>query len=218
MAKQFKDDEVYIKESDIDAVRRRPTMYISSLGDAGVFHLCKEVIDNNRDECLKEESPGNKIDLQIFDDRIISQDNGRGIPTDLLRVIHETIQAGSNMTRSGGMTVGENGSGSTAYTAMASKLIVISHRPVEKKKLLLEYNEGKLVREELTENYTDSRSGMLTEFHPSKEVLGTSKIPVNDLVKWVQQFDYTLPKSIKMTYHVKGKDYEVKHKSIEEFF
>lgn len=216
-SKQFKDDEIYIKQNDLDAVRKRPTMYVSSLGDAGVFHLCKEIIDNNRDECLKEDSPGNTIDLQIYDDKIISQDNGRGIPTDILRIVHETNQAGSNMTRASGMTAGENGTGTTTYTAMSSKLVVTTYRPNEKKKLLLEYKEGVLVKEELSE-YHDKRSGLMTEFHPSKMVLGTSKIPVDDLLKWINQFDYTLPKSIKMTYHVRGKHYEVSHKAIEEFF
>jgi DNA gyrase/topoisomerase IV subunit B len=217
MAKQFKDDKIYIKENDLDAVRRRPTMYISSLGDAGAFHLCKEIIDNNRDECLKKDSPGNEIDIQIFDDKIISQDNGRGIPTELLRVVHETNQAGSNMTRAGGMTAGENGTGTTTYTAMSSELIVTTFRPTEHKTLTLHYKEGELIDEKL-EDYNGTRSGLLTMFKPSKQVLGTNKIPVDMLVEWIKQFDFTLPKDIKMTYRVRGKKYEVKHKKLEEYF
>ena len=54
MAK-FKDDEYKIIHNDVKKIMHRPSQYISSLGEAGVFHLCKELIDNNRDECLKKE-------------------------------------------------------------------------------------------------------------------------------------------------------------------
>ena len=85
-------------------------------------------------KCIKPESPGNKITVIMDDKTLTTQDNGRGIPTNMLRVIMETNQAGSNMTRAGGMTKGENGSGFTTYTAMSSFLEVISLRPTEKKK------------------------------------------------------------------------------------
>ena len=85
MAK-YKDDVMTIKKNDIDAIRLRPSMIIGFTGEAGVLHLCKEIIDNNRDECLKKQSPGNQIDIEITDKYIIARDNGRGIPTDLLRI------------------------------------------------------------------------------------------------------------------------------------
>ena len=53
MPKKFKDDKYYVKKNDIDAIRKRPSMYIASVNEAGVFHLCKEIIDNNCDECSK---------------------------------------------------------------------------------------------------------------------------------------------------------------------
>ena len=39
--KNVKDDAFYVKKNDIDAIRKRPTMYIGSLGNTGVLHLCK---------------------------------------------------------------------------------------------------------------------------------------------------------------------------------
>ena len=74
--KIIKDDTFYVKKNDIDAIRRRPTMYIGSLGDAGVFHLCKEIIDNNNDECIKPNSPGDRIEITIADKYIRTRDNG----------------------------------------------------------------------------------------------------------------------------------------------
>lgn len=215
--KTIKDDQFYVKKNDIDAIRRRPTMYIGSLGEAGVFHLCKEIIDNNRDECIKKNSTGDTIIIEVTGKYLRSRDNGRGIPTGMLRTILETNQAGSNMTRAGGMTSGENGSGSSTFTAMSSELEVISLRPTEKKKLTLRYHEGILV-DEILEDYKDKDHGLIVSFKPSKKVLGVDTIPVDMLRTWLSDFDYTLPRQIKMTYSINGDVFEVKHKDIDEFF
>jgi DNA gyrase subunit B len=216
MAK-YKDDVMTIKKNDIDAIRLRPSMIIGFTGEAGVLHLCKEIIDNNRDECLKKQSPGNQIDIEITDKYIISRDNGRGIPTDLLRIIHETSNAGSSMTRSSGDTAGENGIGSTAYTALAHELVITTLRPQEKKKLTVVYNEGKVVSEKL-EDYDGKEHGMITKFSPSKEILDVDYIPINMLHDWLKLFDYTLPKDIKMNYTINGEKFSVVHKPISAMF
>lgn len=214
--KTIKDDEFYVKKNDIDAIRRRPTMYIGTLGDTGVFHLCKEIIDNNSDECIKPNSPGNTIRVDITDKRLISRDNGRGIPTDMLRTILETSQAGSNMTRSYGMTRGENGLGTVAFTAMSSELVVVSIRPTEKKKLTLIYREGELQSEQL-EDYDGNDHGLIVTFKPSKKILGVNTIPCDMLKNWLKDFDYTLPRQIKMTYTINGEEYSVRHKELYEY-
>lgn len=213
----FKDDEIYIKESDIDAIRRRPSMYAASVGSAGALHICKEIIDNNRDECFKKESPGNEINIEITDKGIVSRDNGRGIPTKLLRVVHETNQAGSNMTRSGGATAGENGTGTALSVALSHDFKVTTIRPQEKKKLTLIYREGELI-DEILEEYNGDDHGLITMFTPSKKILGVDKIPVDELVKWIQGFNYTLPKSINLNYTVNGRKYSVVHRKLYEFF
>ena len=215
-AKEIKDDKFYVKENDIDAIRRRPTMIIGTLNAKGVFHLCKEIIDNNRDECIKPNSPGNMIDVVITDEYITSRDNGRGIPTDMLRIIHETSQAGSNMTRSGGNTSGENGIGSTAFTALSSFLEVTTLRPTEKKKLTVRYSEGKFI-EEILEDYNGKESGLITTFKPSKTVLLTDKIPIKLLREWIHEFDYTLPDGIIMNYEINGKKYQVHHRNLSDY-
>lgn len=214
--KQFKDDVINVIEADINKMRNRPSLYLAALGSAGVFHVCKEIIDNNRDECFKTDSPGNEIHIDVTPKRIITSDNGRGIPIKMLRVVHETNQAGSNMVRSGGATSGENGTGTTLSVAMAKTLIVTSYRPTEKKKLTLEYNEGVLVREEL-EDYTGDRHGLETTFYPSKKVLGVDKIPIEDLEKWLKDMDYTLPKGIDIEYTINGNKSRVHHKDLDEY-
>lgn len=217
MSNNFKDDKITVIKNDLKRIIARPGMYISSLGSAGVFHLCKEIIDNVRDECYKKESPGDSIYLEITDRYLLARDNGRGIPTDLVRIVHETIQAGSNMTRDGGATAGENGTGTSTYTAMAKHLEVISLRPTEKKKLTLIYEDGEL-KDEKCEKYTGTDHGLITKFYPSKKVLGTDEIPVDDLVALIEDYNYTLPSSIKLTYNVNGKEKTIKHVPLELYF
>lgn len=215
--RKMKDDEMTIITNDIQRIRTRPSYIIGFLGEKGILHLCKEIIDNNRDECMKEESPGDTIEIEIYKDHIVSRDNGRGLPTNLLRTIHETTQAGSNMTRSHGNTAGENGIGTTAFTALSNKLIVTTYRPQEKKKLTIEYHEGKLVNETL-EDYKEKHHGLETYFKPSKKILGEGDIPVDQLIEWLHDFEYTLPKKTTMSYIYNGEKKTLRHLELGEFF
>lgn len=214
----MKDDKIEIIESDVEKMQRRPTMYIAALGDVGALHLCKEIIDNNRDECQKPDSPGNTIRVDITNKELVTRDNGRGIPTKLLRIVHETNQAGSNMTRAHGTTAGENGTGTTAVLAMSSYLEVTTLRPQEKKKLTLKYKDGFLT-DEILEDYTGKEHGLITTFRPSKKILGVSQIPVELLVDWIKDFDYTLSKNVSFIYTVNGgKECKIEHKHLSEYF
>ena len=213
----MKDDKMDIITNDIERIRTRPTMIVGFVGSKGILHLCKEIINNNADECFKKESPGDSIHIEIDHDYIKSEDNGRGLPTNLLRTIHETSNAGSNMTRAHGASAGENGIGTTAFTALSSDLIVTTFRPQEKKKLTIRYKEGKLVDEKL-EPYKEKHHGLQTYFKPSKKIMGESEIPVADLVQWIKGFEYTLDPSIKVTYTVNGIENKIVHKTVDKFF
>ena len=214
---QYKDDDYNIISVDIAKIQQRPTMYISSIGSAGILHMCKEIIDNNTDEVTKKASPGDTVYVEITDKYVMTRDNGRGIPTNILRPVLETIQAGSNMTRAGGASRGENGVGSTCVVALSSLYEVLTIRPQEKKKLYLKYVDGKLV-EEKPEDYDGDDHGLIVKFIPSKKLMGIDRIPVDDLVKWIENFNYTLPPSVKFTYKVRGHEHQIKHKFIREFF
>lgn len=217
MADRIKDDSFYIKENDIDAMRRRPTMYIAVLGEAGIKHLGDEIITNSIDETSKSYSPGDTIWVTIDRESIHVVDNGRGIPCDLLQVVHETNQAGSNMERKNGATGGENGTGTTATCAMSSEFIVTTKRPSEKKQLTLIYHEGKLVDKKETA-YNGTVGGMDTWFKPSKTVLGSNKVPVERFRTYLKSFDYTLNPKVKLNYDIGGKKGHVQHKMLFEFF
>ena len=215
--RNIKDDHYKIIHTDIEKIIARPTMYITAVGEAGAFHMVKEIIDNNRDECIKKGSPGNQIYVEITDKQLITRDNGRGIPTDIIREVFETLQAGTNMTRSGhNQTSGENGAASTCMVATSSYLEVTTIRPNEKKKLTLIYKDAKLVSENL-EEYTGTDHGLIVTFRPSKRVLGVDTLPIHMIEPWLKDFDYTLPPSIKMDYKINGKEHHVEHKELYKF-
>ena len=214
----FKDDEYRVISNDIKRIQTRPTIWISALGDPGVLHLCKELIDNASDEAMKKESPCDSFTIEVSDKAIRVYDNGRGMPTDIMQTVYETMQAGTNMSRSNGATRGENSlGGSTCLVALSSYFKSISTRPQEKKRLTLVYKNG-ILDERILEDYNGNDHGLDVTFMPSKKIMGTDKIPIDDLVNWLKEFDYTIGNHTNVRYIIKGKEYKVHHKNLKEFF
>lgn len=101
-----KDSKMYYLSSDIQKIQVKTNMYINEYGQEGVFHLGREIAQNNFDECLDEDSPGNLIELSydIATDIFRAEDNGRGFNESKfpMSIFCTTLQSGSKFFRSSG--------------------------------------------------------------------------------------------------------------------
>ena len=174
---EYGGSEIQVLEG-LEAVRKRPGMYIGSTSESGLHHLVYEIVDNSIDEALA----GHCTDITVTinpDNTITVTDNGRGIPVDIqpqtgrpaLEVVFTVLHAGGKFG-GGGYKVsgGLHGVGASVVNALSEWLEVQVHKNGEIYEM--KFARGKITQEMRVVGKTD-HTGTTVTFKPDPEMFET---------------------------------------------
>ncbi|MBY5035382.1 DNA topoisomerase IV subunit B [Streptococcus gallolyticus] len=200
----YNDDAIQVLEG-LDAVRKRPGMYIGSTDGTGLHHLVWEIVDNAVDEALS--GFGDKIDVTLNKDGSVSvSDSGRGMPTGLhamgiptVEVIFTVLHAGGKFGQGGYKTSGGlHGVGSSVVNALSTWLEVEITRDGAVYKQRFE-NGGKPAGTlKKVGTAPKSKTGTTVTFLPDSTIFSTTDFKFNTISERLKESAFLL-KNVTMT-------------------
>jgi DNA gyrase subunit B len=181
----------------LDAVRKRPAMYIGDVSSRGLHHLVNEVVDNSIDESLAGYC--DKIEIKIRKNGSIAiQDNGRGIPVDIhpeekrsaLEVVMTVLHAGGKFDKSSyKVSGGLHGVGVSVVNALAEWLKVEVRR--DGKVHFQEFKRGvPLAKVKTIGKARKNESGTNISFFPDSEIFKTTEFKFSTLAERMRELAY----------------------------
>jgi len=197
----------------LEAVRKRPAMYIGDVAERGLHHLVYEVVDNSIDEALGGFCKNIEVDIHE-DGGITVSDDGRGIPVDLhekegksaLEVVMTVLHAGGKFNKdSYKVSGGLHGVGVSCVNALSDYLKAEVHR--DGKIYVQEYEKG-IPKGEIQETGTTDKTGTIIYFKPDTDIFTTTEYHYRTLANRLRELCY-LNKKIRLTltdYRVKNED------------
>ena len=180
MANRYDDNSIQILEG-LEAVRKRPGMYIGSTDTRGLHHLIWEIVDNSIDEALN--GYGKKIQITLeADGSVTVQDEGRGMPigqhasgVNTLQVIFTVLHAGGKFTSEGGYKTagGLHGVGASVVNALSEWLTVeVAH---DGELVRMEFADGGKKIGKLEHLGKTNRTGSTVRFKPDPRIFSTTE-------------------------------------------
>ncbi|MET3194762.1 topoisomerase-4 subunit B [Bacillus sp. OAE603] len=211
----YNEDAIQVLEG-LEAVRKRPGMYIGSTDSRGLHHLVYEIVDNSVDEALA--GHGTQIDVIIHKDNSLTvRDHGRGMPTGMHKmgkptpeVILTVLHAGGKFGQGGYKTSGGlHGVGASVVNALSEWLVVEIHRDGSIFKQRFE-NGGKPVTS-LEIVGKSKKTGTNISFKPDPTIFSTTNYNFDTLCERLRESAFLL-KGLKITIK------DERHDAFEEFY
>ena len=191
MALKYDESSIKILEG-LDAVRKRPGMYIGSTDKRGLHHLVWEIVDNSIDEVIN--GFGDYIKVVIHEDGSVSvEDRGRGLPVgkhasgkSTPEVIFTVLHAGGKFETSGyKVSGGLHGVGASVVNALSSWLEVVIRR--DGSEYYMKFENGGRVAVPLKKIDSTNKHGTVVRFMPDKEIFKSTNFSYTTISERMQE-------------------------------
>ena len=193
---KYDENSIKILEG-LDAVRKRPGMYIGSTDKRGLHHLIWEIVDNAIDESIN--GYGDYIKITINKDGSLTvEDHGRGVPIgkhesgkSTPEVIYTILHAGGKFSESGyKVSGGLHGVGASVVNALSKKMEVTIHRDGEIN--TIKFENGGHVAQKLTKIGTTNKTGTTVTFTPDPEIFKSTNFSFTTITERMQESAFLL--------------------------
>jgi len=191
MALKYDENSIKILEG-LEAVRKRPGMYIGSTDRKGLHHLVWEIVDNSIDEIIN--GYGDLIKITLHKDGSVSvEDHGRGVPTGMHssgmstpEVIYTVLHSGGKFEESGyKVSGGLHGVGASVVNALSKWMEVTIKR--DKNEYLIRFENGGKTKVPLKKIGTTNRTGTTVRFLPDDKIFSTTSFSFTTICERMQE-------------------------------